>query len=151
MNIKVSKTSNLAKAVALSLVCASVFSLSACGKVSVVAPESIEESMADALDNTEGGNVLKDETGTEFSASTLLIYFKEKMTDEETEQFCKAYNLTLVYNYDIVTGIAVKLEKPAESVDELDEIINKLSEDDSVISVEKDYIQQLDSAPSVLS
>ena len=79
----------------------------------------------------------------EHSMRTVIVSLEHQMSDDEVEALAADYGLNVVYNYSSFNMCAL-----ASDVDltekQLINLMDRLSEDSRVLSVDRDYIMHLD-------
>ncbi len=82
-----------------------------------------------------------------YSHNTVIVMVEEGTTLEQVEDMCDDYNLSILYNYEIISGYA--LSTGQQLTDKaLDSLIASLEEYDFVLGVEKDYIMDINELDS---
>ncbi len=79
-----------------------------------------------------------------FSHNTIIVYVKNGTSEEEIQTLCKKYNLQVLYIYKNFSSCALSSERFLSN-SELNKLIKKLESEPCVLSVQKDYIMNLDS------
>lgn len=84
-----------------------------------------------------------DDISREYSHNTVIVMVKEGTEESQIQQICDAYNLEIKYSYDTISGYALSSQKELTDK-ELNELIKSINEYNFVLSVEKDYVVNLD-------
>jgi hypothetical protein len=79
----------------------------------------------------------------EYSMSSLIVMVEEGTTEEQIQELCNAYNLEVMYKYDVISGYALSI-KDTINDQQLDSLIESIESYSFVTGVEKDSIIQLD-------
>ena len=79
----------------------------------------------------------------EYSMSSLIVMVEEGTTEEQIQELCNAYNLEVMYKYDVISGYALSI-KDTINEQQLDSLIESIESYNFVTAVEKDSIIQLD-------
>ena len=79
----------------------------------------------------------------EYSMSSLIVMVEEGTTEEQIQELCNAYNLEVMYKYDVISGYALSI-KDTINDQQLDSLIESIESYSFVTAVEKDSIIQLD-------
>lgn len=78
----------------------------------------------------------------EYSHNTVIVMLVDGTVAEDINKLASDYQLNVVYNYTVINGCALSSDKELTE-DVLSDLIEKLSSDRRVLSVEKDYIYTL--------
>ncbi len=110
----------------------------------------------DDLQSAEGIDIIgyKDESyynrmaNPSYSHNTVLISVDEEvLNDEKVEAICKKYDLSILYDYENFNMYALSSEKTLSDM-ELAKLIDDLSLEEGVLTVERDYICTIDDGMS---
>ncbi len=108
-----------------------------------------EDESSDTASDSEDETSLDEDSSQEsqYSHSSLIVMVEEGTNEEQVQEMCNDYNLSIMYAYDVISGYALSIDEELTS-QQLDSLINSLEKYDFVLGVEKDYIMELDDAAS---
>lgn len=78
-----------------------------------------------------------------FSHNTIIVYLENETNQKEISALAKKYNLQILYIYKNFSACALSSQKKL-STKELNALISALETEPKVLSVQKDYILNLD-------
>lgn len=78
-----------------------------------------------------------------FSHNTIIVYLENRTNQKEISSLAKKYNLQILYVYKNFSACALSSQKNL-SIAELNTLISALETEEQVLSVQKDYILNLD-------
>ena len=108
--------------------------------------EKVEPDQGTTADRFKDGDFTVpeiDDTGREYSHNTVIVMVKEGTEESQIQKICDAYNLEIKYSYDTISGYSLSSKKELTDK-ELNELIKSINEYNFVLSVEKDYVVNLD-------
>ncbi len=121
--------------------------LGACASLSshsvsdITAPEP-EKDTSVISQGTEPGTIVEDTDGGRYSSSRINCVVSEDMTREQMEAICEKYGLSI--RYEMRTANVYTLESEQNmTLEQLDDLIEKLEKEDGIESAEKDGVVEL--------
>ena len=112
-------------------------------KVEFEKVESDKGTAADRLKDRELTVPEIDDSAREYSHNTVIVMVKEGTAESQVQQICDSYNLEIKYSYNTISGYSLSSKKELTDK-ELNELIKSIEEYNFVLSVEKDYVVELD-------
>ena len=112
-------------------------------KVEFEKVESDKGTAADRLKDRDLTVPEIDDSAREYSHNTVIVMVKEGTAESQVQQICDSYNLEIKYSYNTISGYSLSSKKELTDK-ELNELIKSIEEYNFVLSVEKDYVVELD-------
>lgn len=112
-------------------------------KVELEKVESGQDTTSDRFKDGDFTVPEIDDSAREYSHNTVIVMVKEGTAESQVQQICDSYNLEIKYSYNTISGYSLSSKKELTDK-ELNELIKSIEEYNFVLSVEKDYVVELD-------